>query len=87
MLPDIVYRKFEDVVGNDLQNINTPNSETLTVFTYKLTDKKVNGIRNLALDRTIRFSLDEFANRFISGPNLPPANELDNAIKNILGVS
>ena len=87
VLPDIVYRKFEDVVGNDLQNISTPNSETLTVFTYKLTEKKVNGIRNLALDRTIRFSLDEFANRFISGPNLPPATELDNTIKSILGVS
>lgn len=86
VLPDIVYKKFEDVVGNDLENIVSPNSETLTVFTYSLSNTKVNKIRKLELERTIRFSLDEFANRFISGPNLPQAIELDNAIKNILGI-
>jgi hypothetical protein len=34
----------------------------------------------------IRFSLEEFSARFISGPNLPAGNELDDKIREILGI-
>jgi hypothetical protein len=86
ILPDIVYKKFEEVVGNDLSNVSVPNNETLTVFTYSLGEKSLKKVRHLNLERRICFSLDEFANRFIAGPNLPKSGELDSIIKKILGV-
>jgi len=87
VLPEVVYEKFEGVVGSDLEPISIPTSETLTVFTYKLGPKSSNSIRELLPVRTVRFSLDEFANRFISSPNLPKAVELDSAIKRILNIT
>jgi len=85
ILPEIVYKKFEDVIGADIPILSEKSNETLTVFTYSLGSPD-NNIKKLIMNRKIRFSLDEFANRFISGPNLPKSDELDNMIKKILGV-
>ncbi len=85
ILPEIVYKKFEDVIGSDIPLISDANNETLTVFTYSL-GKPSKSHRELIMEKKIRFSLDEFSNRFITGPNLPKPVELDNAIKKILGV-
>jgi hypothetical protein len=59
----------------------------ISVFTYNL-DKPValGRMRGLVRNRVIRFKLEEFSARFISGPNLPDGNELDNKIKDILGL-
>ncbi|VAV86759.1 hypothetical protein MNBD_ALPHA02-805, partial [hydrothermal vent metagenome] len=87
ILPDIVYQKFEDVIGNDIPLTNKASHETITVYTYKLGDPVPHGQqRELVEVRKLRFELEEFSNRFISGPNLPQGEELDNATRNILGV-
>ncbi len=87
ILPDIVYQKFEDVIGKDIPLVDQANHETITVYTYKLADPVAHGQQRKLIEvRKLRFDLEEFSNRFISGPNLPQGEELDNAIKNILGV-
>jgi hypothetical protein len=58
----------------------------LTVYTYELGNSENMKPRRLELSRKVRILLDEFSNRFVSGPNLPKSEELDNAIKKILGV-
>lgn len=87
ILPEIVYQKFEDVIGADIPTVKIATNETLTVVTYKLGNKVSNGHqRDLIKVRKLRFTLDEFSNRFISGPNLPSGEELDSAVKRVLGI-
>ncbi|MBN3263384.1 NotI family restriction endonuclease [Pectobacterium brasiliense] len=86
ILPDIVYRKFEDVIGSDIPLLEYANNKTITVYTYELSDKVSHGCqRDLRQVRKIIFDLDEFSNRFITGPNLPSGEELDKAIMKSLG--
>jgi len=87
ILPDIVYKKFEDVIGNDIPLINDLSHDTITVYTYELGEPVPHGHqRALVQVRKLRFHLDEFSNRFISGPNLPSGDELDQVVKRVLGV-
>lgn len=87
ILPEIVYRKFEDIVGNDIPTIEEAQGNTLTVHTYALGEHENEGtIRELKLVRKVRFSLEEFSKRFISGPNLPPGEDLDTIVRQTLGV-
>lgn len=88
ILPDIVYRKFEDVIGNDIPTVSGRCSSYMTVHTYSLSSAVKHGEqRKIVLNREIKFDLEEFASRFISGINLPPAEDLDNAIRNILAIA
>ncbi|MDM8545687.1 NotI family restriction endonuclease [Candidatus Venteria ishoeyi] len=85
ILPEIVYKKFEDVIGQDIPNVIKPAHDTLTVFTYELgKNVQAGSQRELSKVRKLRFTLDDFSNRFISGPNLPPGEALDDAVKRIL---
>jgi len=43
-------------------------------------------MRSIEPVRQLRFKMQEFSNRFISGPTLPTAIELDNAVRNVLGL-
>jgi hypothetical protein len=43
-------------------------------------------MRGLVRNRVLRFKLEEFSARFISGPNLPAGNELDDKVRKILGI-
>lgn len=86
VVPDEVYKRFEDILG-DMPLLRKPNKESLTVFTYGLGPSVSHGkMRSLRQRRTIRFLLDDFASRFISGPGLPSGEELDGAIKGILNI-
>ncbi|WP_205623631.1 DNA (cytosine-5-)-methyltransferase [Desulfogranum japonicum] len=86
ILPEIVYKKFEDVVGNDIQTVENASHDTLTVFTYELgKEVPLGNQRDLLKVRSLRFTLEEFSNRFISGPNLPSGDDLDNAIRKVIG--
>lgn len=86
ILPDVVYNKFEDIIGKDIPTVNNASCETLTVFTYSLGDNVSQGQhRELVEVRKLRFILDEFSSRFISGPNLPAGEDLDEAVKRVLG--
>lgn len=87
ILPDIVYQKFEEVIGHDIPLVDQANHETITVYTYELGDPVAHGQQRKLIEvRQFRFELEEFSNRFISGPNLPQGKELDKVIRNILGV-
>jgi len=72
VLPEVVYNKFEGVIGSDIPTVDNASHETLTVFTYALGEPVLSGEqRELISVRRLRFTLDEFSNRFISGANLP----------------
>ena len=87
ILPDIVYRKFEDIIGADIPLVADQGPNVLTIHTYALSEPvPAHGFqRNLVPVRQLRVSLDEFAQRFISGPNLPTGEQLDEAVKRVLG--
>ncbi|MDR3283517.1 MAG: hypothetical protein LBS92_07945 [Candidatus Methanoplasma sp.] len=87
VVPDIVYRKFEEIIGTDIPTTDEMSPNVMTVHTYSLSEPVTEGrIRGLTLERRIRFSLEEFSDRFISGPNLPQSSELDNAIQKLLEI-
>ena len=87
IVPEIVYQKFEDVVGADIPKLNKLARNTITVHTYSLGEEKGTGKqRDLILGRSFTFSLEEFSNRFISGPNLPSGEELDGVIRRALAI-
>lgn len=84
--PEIVYNKFEDVIGSDIPTIPEPQTDSISVMTYALGNDTNKKIRDLEHVRTVRFLLEEFSNRFISGPNLPQGDELDSVIIKTLGL-
>lgn len=87
ILPDIVYKKFEEIIGVDIPLQTSKGKDILTIHTYELSQFIKHGQqRSIELKRNIRFSLEEFSQRFISGPNLPSGEQLDNAIKRVLGL-
>ncbi len=87
IVPDIVYQKFEEIIGADIPLVTEKASDVITVHTYKLGPIVEEGqMRTIEPVRKLRFKMQEFSNRFISGPTLPSAIELDNAVKNALGL-
>lgn len=87
IVPDPVYQRFEEIIGSDIPTVNAPCKDVITVFTYDLGEPVPHGqVRKLVRRRVVRFKLDEFSARFISGPNLPAGNELDNKIREILDI-
>ena len=87
LLPEIVYQKFEEIIGSDIPTLNNGGSDIVTVHTFKLSSKVEKGkMRDLVTVRKLRFKLDEFSKRFISGDSLPSSAELDNAVKLVLGI-
>lgn len=88
VVPDIVYRKFEEIIGVDIPLLEKGGKDILTIHTYELSPFVKHGEqRTIIMKRNIRFSLDEFSQRFISGPNLPSGEQLDSAVKRVLGLS
>lgn len=82
-----VYQRFEEIIGSDIPTVNAPGKDVITVFTYNLGDPVPQGhVRKLIRNRIVRFKLDEFSARFISGPNLPAGSELDDKIRQILDI-
>lgn len=80
ILPDTVYSRFEDIVG-DIAPQSVPGKGTLSVFTYSLSKSVDPGkIRKLERTRVIRLSLEEFALNFISGGKIP-GTSLDDMVK------
>lgn len=88
ILPDIVYKKFEEIIGSDIPTTNKKSRNTLTIHTYELSDVTTHGHqRKLVEKRSLRVSLTDFSQRFISGVNLPSGKDLDDAVKRVLGCS
>ncbi|MDR2364252.1 MAG: hypothetical protein LBD68_00125 [Zoogloeaceae bacterium] len=85
ILPEAVYCKFEEIIGADIPHVQNNECTVLTIHTYSLSNPVGHGSqRTLVPKRKLRVSLDEFSQRFISGPNLPTGEELDKAVKRIL---
>lgn len=88
IVPEPVYQKFEEIIGADIPTVNISGKDTITVHTYDLSPKpKIGEMRKLLLNRTIKFKLDEFSKRFVTGPNLPDGDLLDKKIQEILSCS
>lgn len=86
IIPDIVYQKFEDIIGT-IPKRKKPSRNTTTVCTYQLGKKAVHGKqRKLEPVRVIRFLTTDFAYRFIQGPNLPSGDALDAVVNRLLGI-
>ncbi len=87
IVPEAVYQRFEEIIGYDIPTESAAGKGVISVFTYDLDKTVAPGyMRGLVRNRVIRFKLDEFSARFISGPNLPAGLELDNKIRTILGL-
>lgn len=87
LVPDTVYLKFEELLG-DIPAVDAPARDTISVFTYSLGKPPGPGrMRPLVRKRVIRFRVQDFAERFISGATLPSGTELDDVIRNALSVS
>ena len=87
VLPDIVYKKFEGVIGADIPLVEKKSADVVTVHTYSLSDPVEHGKqRHIKIERQLRFKLEEFSRRFVSGVNLPSGEDLDNAVKRVLGL-
>ncbi len=87
IVPDIVYKKFEEIIGADIPLVTERGADVLTIHTYDLSPFETHGVhRKLFMKRRIRFSLSEFAQRFVKGPNLPNGGQLDTAVRRVLGL-
>ncbi len=85
-LPELVYQRFEKVVG-DLDSVDDLAADVLTVYTFAIGPNVEHGqIRPLTQIRTERFTLKAFAEGFISGPYLPTGQDLDDAVRRVLGI-
>jgi len=86
IVPEAVYKKFEEIIG-EIPLLSKPNHESITVHAYSLgAAVKPGTSRDLIVSRTVRFSLDEFSQRFVAGANLPTGEVLDQKVKDILGL-
>lgn len=85
IVPEPVYQRFEEIIGSDIPAEKKSGKDIITVYTYDLGGAAKRGTtRSLVLNRTVRFKLDEFSARFITGPNLPSGDALDNKVRSIL---
>ena len=60
VLPDIVYRKFEDVIGKDIPLVNRKASDVLTVHTYSLSDNAHASFNIMAVFLLNNFYSDQY---------------------------
>ena len=88
IVPEVVYQKFEDIIGDDIPTTDKKAPNVITVHTYKLGENVPEGnIRTVDMVRSLRFTIEDFSQRFIASPTLPLSTSLDTAIKKSLGIS
>jgi hypothetical protein len=87
VLPEEVFLHFEDILGTDFTVPERMGADVLTVYTYQLGAQGAAGtIRPLVPKRKLHLMLTEFAERFVSGPNLPTGAALDGAVAGAMGL-
>jgi hypothetical protein len=85
IVPEPVYQRFEEIIGDDIPLVTDNGKDTITIHTYDLSESVAPGkSRTLIRNRTLKFKADEFSARFIAGPNLPSGESLDKKIRDIL---
>ncbi len=86
VLPEIVFKKFEDILGQ-LPVHTAPAKDVMTIHTYDLGDLVPEGqVRALRRVRTVKFFAKDFANAFIAGASLPGGTDLDRSVRTLLNV-
>lgn len=86
VVPEIVFNKFEDILGKDMPKTEAKGKDILTVHTYGLSEPVPHTQRYLVPARELRFSLATFSKRFIEGVNLPSGDTLDQVVSRLLGI-
>ena len=85
IVPESVYQRFEEIIGDDIPLVTKNGKDVITVHTYDLGAPVAPGlIRPLIKKRILKFKAAEFSERFITGPNLPSGESLDSKIREIL---
>lgn len=84
ILPDMVYQKFEEVIG-DITLKKAPARNNLSVITFNLGSNVPHGsIRSLNLVREVHYSLSDVAIAFIGNSSENAPDQLDDALRRIL---
>jgi hypothetical protein len=82
IVPDVIYKRFEMLVGNSRENEVFPlNSQILTIMTYTLGSKQEQrSFRGLDLVDIKRVFRKDFVDGFVSGNNLNLDEPLEDAV-------
>lgn len=84
LLPDAVYKKFEEVIG-DIKKANGPSKTNLSVLTFKLGAPVSAGKqRELVLMRHVHYPLAEIAAAFIGNSTTNAPDKLDETLRSLL---
>lgn len=84
VLPDTVYKKFEEVIGH-VDRETKFGQGNLTVVTYSLGSLVAKGaIRNLERQRTVHYKLKNIAEAFIAPKDPIAGKSLDFSVENLL---
>lgn len=85
ILPDLVYQKFEEVIGNiELQKRSS--NETLCIMTYSLGQNVANGqTRSLKVDRSLCYNVKDIADSFASLVDKESVLQFENKVLSLLG--
>jgi hypothetical protein len=85
VIPDIVYRKFEEVVGA-IEALEASGRYNLTVMTYNLGLERHSGqIRPLRHVRTVHYDLENVAASFVAKKDPNVGIRLDRFVAELLG--
>ncbi len=85
IVPEPVYQRFEEIIGDDIPLVTANGKDVITVHTYDLGSPVAHGnTRSLTPNRVLKFTAGEFSARFITGSNLPSGESLDKKIRDIL---
>lgn len=81
ILPDVVFKKFEILLGEFNQEVCENNNGILNIHTYDFNGEvKSDGIKEIILKRSVRIRLEDFVERFLNGSDLPSGEVLDIAV-------
>jgi hypothetical protein len=84
IVPDAVYKKFEEVIGN-VPTAGAPGKENLSVITFRLGKNVADGQhRKLELVRQVHYPLGDVAAAFIANLSETAPAQLDQNLRNIL---
>lgn len=87
VLPEIVFQGFEKILGGDIPEAPGKAPSVMTVHTYGLGPAVEHGsVRAIVPVRKMQFTLQSFIDRFVGGAHLPSSEDLDCAVKRVLGL-
>lgn len=83
ILPEVVFSKFEEVLGN-LKAVDKASNSNLSILTYKLGDNVSFGHhRKLINERLVHYKLDDIISAFSSNSGTEAAELLDQRLNNL----